>query len=210
MNPNGFVFAASTTSQTSMPSLSHINAISLTRPILTARNVFSRSFTISATRGELTGTTCSIAGAYKACASTLQTGVSRRYVRVVGAAWIRQATSPVSPDGKLVFGVQDGKAVLFPVEGGQARPVEGLAPGEWPMKWSADGHSLYVRARDGIPQKVWLLDLASGQRRPWLEIKPQESSLSFLTRLLMSGDGKSYVYGSQRVTSALYVIEGLQ
>jgi hypothetical protein len=38
----------------------HINASSLTRPILTARKVFSSSLTISATLGELTGTTVSI------------------------------------------------------------------------------------------------------------------------------------------------------
>ena len=41
--------------------LSHISASSLTRPALTARKVFSRSFTISATRVELTGTIVSMA-----------------------------------------------------------------------------------------------------------------------------------------------------
>ncbi len=61
MKPNGLVFAASTTSQTSMFILSHISASSLTSPMLTARNVFSSSFTISATRVELTGTIVSIA-----------------------------------------------------------------------------------------------------------------------------------------------------
>ena len=59
MKPNGLVFAASITSQTSMSILWHISASSLTRPMLTARNVFSRSFTISATRVELTRTTVS-------------------------------------------------------------------------------------------------------------------------------------------------------
>ncbi len=57
MKPNGLVFAASITSQTSMSILWHISAISLTSPMFTARNVFSSSFTISATRVELTGTT---------------------------------------------------------------------------------------------------------------------------------------------------------
>ncbi len=61
MKPNGFVFAASTTSQTSMFIRSHISASSLTRPMFTARNVFSSSLTISATRVELTGTIVSIA-----------------------------------------------------------------------------------------------------------------------------------------------------
>ena len=40
---------------------SHISASSLTSPMLTARNVFSSSLTISATRVELTGTIVSIA-----------------------------------------------------------------------------------------------------------------------------------------------------
>ena len=61
MKPNGFVAAASTTSHTSMPRRSHISASSFTMPMFTARNVFSSSFTISATRGELTGTTVAIA-----------------------------------------------------------------------------------------------------------------------------------------------------
>ena len=59
MKPNGLVFAASMTSQTSMSIAWHICAISLTRPMFTARKVFSSSFTISATLVELTGTTCS-------------------------------------------------------------------------------------------------------------------------------------------------------
>jgi hypothetical protein len=60
MNPNGFVLAALTTSHTSMPIRSHISASSLTRPMFTARNVFSSSFTISATCVEVTGTIVSM------------------------------------------------------------------------------------------------------------------------------------------------------
>ena len=61
MKPNGLVAAASITSHTLMPMRSHIIAISFTRPMLIMRNVFSSSFTISATRVELTGTTFSSA-----------------------------------------------------------------------------------------------------------------------------------------------------
>jgi hypothetical protein len=60
MNPNGFVLAASITSQTSRSIRCDISASSLTRPMLTALNVFSSSFTISATCVELTGTTVSM------------------------------------------------------------------------------------------------------------------------------------------------------
>ncbi len=69
MKPNGFVAAASITSHTSTPSLSHTIAISFTRPMLTLRKVFSRIFTSSAASGDDTGTSRSIAGWYTASAT---------------------------------------------------------------------------------------------------------------------------------------------
>ena len=42
-----------------------------------------------------------------------------------------------------------------------------------------------------------------------LEIKPGEPVEQVLS-LLMTRDGKSYVYGTQRVLSELYLIEGLR
>src|SRR3970282_1813033 len=78
MNPNGLVLAASTTSQTSMFILSHISASSLTSPMFTARKVFSSSFTISATRVELTGTSVWIAVPQSAADRAAQLQALRR------------------------------------------------------------------------------------------------------------------------------------
>jgi eukaryotic-like serine/threonine-protein kinase len=123
---------------------------------------------------------------------------------------IRAATNPVSPDGKLVLGMHTaGRASLYPVEGGEAVPVTGLEAGDAPVQWSSDGRSLYVHKRQEIPNKVWLLDLSSGARRPWRDISPSES-VTGVSRLLITRDGKSYVYGTQRVLSELYLIEGLK
>ena len=61
MNPNGLVPAASITSHASRSSLSHMSRSSFASPMLTARNVFSRSLTISAASGEDTGTSVSMA-----------------------------------------------------------------------------------------------------------------------------------------------------
>ena len=59
MNPNGFVAAASTTSQTSIPIRSQSCASSLTSAMLTERKMFSSSLLSSATSGEETSTTSS-------------------------------------------------------------------------------------------------------------------------------------------------------
>ena len=56
MKPNGFVAAASITSQTFTPSLSQTICISFTSPMFTERKVFSSSFTSSAVSVLDTGT----------------------------------------------------------------------------------------------------------------------------------------------------------
>ena len=61
MKPNGFVAAASTTSQTSMPMRSQSCASSLTSAMFTDRKMFSSSFVSSAASGDETGCTSSIA-----------------------------------------------------------------------------------------------------------------------------------------------------
>ncbi len=123
---------------------------------------------------------------------------------------VRAATDPVSPDGKLVFGLDSaGKASLHAIEGGEALPVAGLEAGEVPVQWESAGRSLYVYRRGGVPNKVWLLDPSSGARRPWRDISPPES-VKLIARLLIARDGKSYAYGVQRVLSELYLIEGLK
>jgi hypothetical protein len=61
MNPNGFVAAASTTSQTSTRMRSQSCASSLTSAMFTERKMFSRSFVSSAASGEETVITVSSA-----------------------------------------------------------------------------------------------------------------------------------------------------
>jgi Tol biopolymer transport system component len=124
--------------------------------------------------------------------------------------WIRNPSNPLSPDGKFVLGVAGGaKASLYPVAGGEPRPVAGFEGGDWPVQWSEDGRFLYVHKRPGIPNKVWRLDHASGQKQSWLEIKPGEP-VTAIPNLLLSRDGKSYVYGTQRILSELYLVDGLR
>jgi eukaryotic-like serine/threonine-protein kinase len=124
---------------------------------------------------------------------------------------IRPSTSPVSPDGKLILGMQQpgGKGFLYAVEGGEPLPVAGLESADVPVRWSSDGRSLYVHKRAGVPNKVWLLDPSSGARRPWRDILPSESATA-IPRLVITPDGRSYVYGTARVLSELYLIEGLR
>ena len=75
MNPNGFVEAASTTSQMSMPMRSATIASSLTSAMLTERKMFSSSLDSSATSGVETGTMWSHTRPYTAAARSVQAAV---------------------------------------------------------------------------------------------------------------------------------------
>ena len=127
----------------------------------------------------------------------------------------------VSLDGRLVVGLpvleqpgiqypeQREGAQLYPLEGGAPRPILGLQQGEVPVQWNSDGKSIFVYKRAGAPGRVWLVDTTTGRRKPWKEIHHPDRTFQNVHPLLMTSDGDSYAYGSWRLESALYLIEGL-
>jgi hypothetical protein len=119
----------------------------------------------------------------------------------------------VSPDGKLMaLAGSDVPAVIYPVDGGESRPIAGLEAKEVPIQWSADGGSLYVTRFGELPMKVLRLDLATGRREPWKELAPAErAGFIRIAGLSLTRDGQSYAYSYSRVlTSDLYLVSGLK
>jgi hypothetical protein len=119
---------------------------------------------------------------------------------------------PVSVDGRwLVAFDLEQKAQLYPVEGGEPRPLSGLAWGEQPIRFSADGRSLYAFRRGEVPARVFRLDIASGRRELWKNLAPGDlTGLVLVNRILLTPDGKSYAYGYRRILSELYMAEGFR
>jgi hypothetical protein len=120
----------------------------------------------------------------------------------------------LSPDQKYVtaIGQNDRKIWIVPVEGGSPRPAPGTEPDELPAGWTADGRSLYIyRPATEPPTKVYLVDVASGQRKLWKEIIPADPAGTYgIEGLAVNPDGKSYVYNLGRMLSDLYMVEGLK
>jgi eukaryotic-like serine/threonine-protein kinase len=119
---------------------------------------------------------------------------------------------PVSPDGRLTVALAaDGTPMLYPTEGGDPRPLPGVAAGELPIRWSADGQSLYVARGAGVPASVDLLDIATGMRRPWKTITPPDpAGVLQMGPFQITADGKSYVYSYRRQLDELFVVTGLK
>jgi eukaryotic-like serine/threonine-protein kinase len=117
----------------------------------------------------------------------------------------------ISPDGKLVA-AQDpgGKITLYPVDGGNAVSVPGVQPGEGPIRWTPDGKSLLIGKLE-IPIQVYILDVTTGQRKLFKTITPADPTGLFnASEPVFSRDLKSSVYSYIRITSDLYVVDGLK
>src|SRR6201981_1849109 len=118
----------------------------------------------------------------------------------------------VSPDGKLVSAVgPDGKAYLYPTEGGEPRPVSGLGEGDVPINWTGDGRSLFTYHLGEIPAKVYRLDLATGHKQFWKQLVPPDiSGVTEITGIMITPDGRSYVYEYARTLSDLYLVKDVK
>jgi len=125
---------------------------------------------------------------------------------------IRAAQWVISPDGALVAAAQrDRRGYLFPVDGGDAKEIAGFPEGYIPVSWSGDGKTLLIYNPGDLPAKVEHLNLATGQRQPWKSLMPGDAAgVTDLGPILVTPDGKTYVYEYGRTLSDLYLVEGIR
>jgi serine/threonine protein kinase/Tol biopolymer transport system component len=118
----------------------------------------------------------------------------------------------ISPDGLSVVGIgPDQKGYLFAPDGSDPRPINGMEPGDIPINWSQDGRSVYFYRSGEVPAKVYRLELATAKKTVWKQIAPLDpTGVSTIGPILMTPDGKTYVYGFQRTLGDLYSVEGLK
>jgi serine/threonine protein kinase/Tol biopolymer transport system component len=118
----------------------------------------------------------------------------------------------ISPDSQWVAGIgPDQKGYLFPVAGGEPRPIPGLNPGEQPITFSSDSRSLYVYQPGELPALVNRLDLQTGQRTLWKRLMPSDpAGVETIGPILMTPDAKTCVFGYHRMLADLYLVEGLK
>ncbi len=120
----------------------------------------------------------------------------------------------LSPDGRFIAArAPDQRAALYPVEGGPARPIEGLDPDDEILKWAADPRFLYVGAKPGRKPtaKIYRLEISTGRREPWKEFTlPDPAGLDDFRAAGITPDGKAFVFTYLQKLSDLYVVDGLR
>jgi hypothetical protein len=159
----------------------------------------------------------------------------RGYVQEIPAGLPR----PVTPEGVALAGkaaVRDDASVLgrvgtswvlFPIHGGDARPVAALKPEDMPLQWSHQGRYVYavdnaqgtIHAEgqffEGVRSSavdVFRVELATGSRTLWKTLGPSDpvGVEDMRETLVMTPDAQSYCYSYMRRLGDLFVLEGLK
>jgi DNA-binding winged helix-turn-helix (wHTH) protein/Tol biopolymer transport system component len=118
----------------------------------------------------------------------------------------------VSPDGKLLVASDQGqKFWLYPTDGGAPKALSGIEPAEETIRWSADGKDLFVANYGIIPTPVYQIEVITGRRKLVYNVAPSDAAgLWDIDPILLTPDGKSYVYSDYKILSDLYVTSGLR
>ena len=118
---------------------------------------------------------------------------------------------PVSPDGSQVAMLgRDGLPVIYPIAGGAPVAIPTIVRGEYPVSWTADGRGLFVAGRTNAPHRVFRIDLSTGLRSPWKELRPSQVAGIRLSQVSVTPDGRSFVHMYSRLLSNLYVAKGIR
>ena len=118
----------------------------------------------------------------------------------------------VSLDNQLVAAIGPNQTIaLYPLAGGEPRPIPGLGEGLRPIGWTDRPGVLFVTP-EALSRRVpvFRLDTATGRREPWREVGPDDPIGSPATlRVQVTPDGKRYAYIYFLPASELFLIEGV-
>jgi len=116
----------------------------------------------------------------------------------------------LSPDGlSFVCPGPEDRIMLHAIAGGEAVPVPGTAPGEWPVGWSDDGRFIYVYPRGRAALTVDRIEVATGTRTPWIDIRPADpAGVLDIFPVWIAPDGEHYAYSYRRCLSDLFLVTG--
>jgi eukaryotic-like serine/threonine-protein kinase len=136
--------------------------------------------------------------------------------RAITPSGVVLADRAAAPDENAVLGRAGATWALFPIQGGDDRPVPALTPGDLPLQWSHGGRYLYtVASVEGARQSaigVSRVEVASGSRTVWKTLRPSDpvGVEDMRETLVITPDAQSYCYSYMRRLGDLFVVGGLK
>ena len=100
---------------------------------------------------------------------------------------------------------------LYPLAGGESRPVDQLPERTTAWCWGSDSNTLYAHHRGKIPAQVYRVDLTTGAAEPWLTLQPSDpAGVTAIQEVVLTPDGSHYAYSYFQIQTNLYLVTGLR
>ncbi len=133
-------------------------------------------------------------------------------LRAISPEGLNNLNVSVSPDGAFAAAVDpDGVPRLYPTTGGEPKSAPGLQAGDLPLRFSTNGQELFVARLLPGSAMVYRVDLASGRREPWKELKSSDAAgLTPSPAIQITPDGQYYAYTYRRLLGDLILVDGLR
>ena len=120
--------------------------------------------------------------------------------------------SAVAGDGKRIVGRNStGEVVIFDKSTQRVTKVPGLEATEQVYQWTEDGNGLFVTTATPWEAEVYRVDVTTGKRTLLKKVELHDKAGSVINlRVVYAEKSKTYAYNLRRITSTLYVVEGLK
>lgn len=117
----------------------------------------------------------------------------------------------ISPDGGRMIIKDAVGSTLYSTAGEKISSIQGVESDDQLLQWASDGKTIFISRDEVSKSRIFKLDLATGRRTFFREIVAADSAgLTGTLRAVITPDGSSYAYGSFRMLSDLYLVEGLK
>ena len=105
-----------------------------------------------------------------------------------------------------------GAARLYPLDGGEPKPVAGIAEADEVIGGSPDSDVVYVTPdASAVPKQIMKVNVTTGRRQAFVTVSPFDAAgIVGVGRPHFSEDGKRYLFNQFRELSILYVATGLK
>jgi serine/threonine protein kinase/sugar lactone lactonase YvrE len=143
----------------------------------------------------------------------------RAYVQSLDDGFPRPVTPPgvfgyfwiTTADGKYELGRDSQQNFgLYPIDGGKIVPLPKWTSGDDPIGPTTDNHSFFVSTGD-FPTNIYRFDFVTGSRQFVRQLRPIDNTgIVHLGKVLITPDGKYYVYGATREVGNLFLVTGLK
>ena len=132
--------------------------------------------------------------------------------RALSPEGVTIAFQAISPDGRSILARSpDGRIAIYPTEPGEPRTIPWLQPGEVPLRWTADGRSIYVTRFSQPPGIVEVVELTTGRRTRFAQFDPPDpTGIEVVGPAVIAPNGKAYVYSYRRALDDLYLATGMR